>query len=253
MHLLLIDAMNLIRRVYAAVEDSEFAAEATRNKVIDTIGANLHGRGATHLLMVFEDQEVTWRHHLWPEYKAGRLPMPDALASELAALRADLERNGIHTYQMSGWEADDVIATVADRAARSGLQVTILSTDKGFCQLVSERISVLNHFDRLLWDEETVRQRWGLAPDQLTDYWALCGDQTNHLPGVPGIGKKGAAQVLDACGTLDRAIGWPDALPERQSTALDKGLSSAIRTRVLATLRTDLELGIRLSSLRAKA
>jgi protein Xni len=179
--------------------------------------------------------------------------MPEALAIELAALRTDLERTGIHTYEMSDWEADDVIATVADRAARSGLQVTILSTDKGFCQLVSERISVLNHFDRLLWDEETVRQRWGLAPDQLTDYWALCGDQTNHLPGVPGIGKKGAAQVLDVCGSLDRAIGWPDALPERQSTALGKGVSSAIRTRVLATLRTDLELGIRLSSLRAKS
>ena len=67
MHLLLIDAMNLIRRVYAAVEDSEFAAEATRNKVIDIIGANVRGRKATHLLMVYEDQEPTWRHRIWPE------------------------------------------------------------------------------------------------------------------------------------------------------------------------------------------
>lgn len=253
MHLLLIDAMNLIRRVYAAVEDSEFAAEATRNKVIDIIGANVRGRKATHLLMVYEDQEPTWRHRIWPEYKAGRSPMPEALANDLSEMRADLERSGIHSYRMSGWEADDVVATVADRAARSGLQVTILSTDKGFCQLVSERISVLNHFDRFLWNEEAVHQRWGLAPAQLTDYWALCGDQTNHLPGVPGIGKKGAAQVLDLCGSLDHAIGWPEILPERLSNALGQGIPSAIRTRVLATLRTDLELGISLSSLRAKS
>jgi len=254
MHLLLIDAMNLIRRVYAAVEaggNPEFAAEATRSKVLDIIHGNARGRGATHWMMVFEHHDETWRHRLWPEYKLGRSPMPEQLARDLPVLRSYLSRNGVHCYDQTGWEADDIIATAAVRAAENGLKVSILSTDKGFCQLVTPHIEVINHFDRLLWNEEQVRERWGFSPQRLPDFWALCGDQTNHLPGVSGIGKKGAAQVLDQCGTLDVAMGWPDSLPEKQAKLLMKDQQAAIRTRVLATLRTDIELGVSLASLRA--
>jgi protein Xni len=253
MHLLIIDAMNVIRRVYAAVEGNELADEATRTRSLGIIMSNLARLKATHLVMVFEHHDITWRHEIWPTYKEGRSPMPQALADDLASIRQYLESNGVHCYDQDGWEADDIIATIAVKAAERSLDVTILSTDKGFCQLVSPKIKVLNHFERLMWDEDQVRDRWGFIPSKLTDFWALCGDQTNHLPGVAGIGTKGAGQVLDACGSLDQAIGWPESVPQRYQKPLQEGIEFAMKTRVLATLRRDVPVGINLASLRAKA
>lgn len=250
MHLLLIDAMNLIRRVYAAAEGNELALEATQARALSIIDSNARKRDATHWLMVWEHQEETWRHRLWPEYKAGRSPMPETLAKGLAQVRSYLESNGVPGLDLHGWEADDLIASAAARAAERGMAVTILSTDKGFCQLVSPKVQVLNHFDRLLWDEQQVQDRWQASPHQLPDYWAMCGDQTNHLPGVSGIGAKGAGQILALCGSLDVALGWPDKLPPKQAASLEAGAMDAIRTRVLATLRQDVNLGLRLSQMR---
>lgn len=252
MQLLIIDAMNLIRRVYAAAEASEAAIDATCSRALSIIHSNAKRIKATHWLMVWEDHEATWRHRLWPEYKAGRVPMPEALAESLPDIRRYLEANGVHGYNLQGWEADDIIASVAARAAERAIGVTILSTDKGFCQLVSPVVQVLNHFDRLLWDVEQVKERWGADPHQLTDYWAICGDQTNHLPGVAGIGKKGAGEVLELCGSLDAALGWPDMLPERLRRLLLDGIQSAMQSRVLATLRTDVTVGLNLATLRAR-
>ncbi|MEK9765811.1 MAG: 5'-3' exonuclease H3TH domain-containing protein [Thalassolituus sp.] len=253
MQLLIIDAMNLIRRVYAAAEGSEAAFDATCSRALSIIHSNAKRIKATHWLMVWEDHETTWRHRLWPDYKAGRSPMPEALARCLPDIRRYLEANGVYGYNLSGWEADDIIASVAAKAAERAIGVTILSTDKGFCQLVSPVVHVLNHFDRLLWDVEQVRERWGAEPSQLTDYWALCGDQTNHLPGVAGIGKKGAGEVLEPCGSLDVALGWPEKLPERLRKLLSEDTQSALQSRVLATLRTDVTVGLNLGALRARS
>ena len=251
MHLLIIDAMNLIRRVYAAVEDNELAEEATRTRALGIIHGAATRAGATHCVMVFEEHGGTWRHTLWPQYKAGRAPMPEALQGALERIRDYLQSNGIHCFDLQGWEADDIVATLAVKAVSAGAGVTVLSTDKGFCQLVTPQLKVLNHFDRLLWDEDQVRERWGFPPQRLTDFWALTGDQTNHLPGVTGIGARGAGQVLDACGTLNRALAWPELAPSRYQQALRDGMHAAILTRELATLCTDVPLGISLASLRA--
>jgi len=250
-HLLIIDAMNLIRRVYAAVESSELAADATMTRALAIIHGAASRCGATHWAMVFEEPCETWRHKLWPEYKANRQPMPEALRRVLPDIRRYLEVNGMHCFNVEGWEADDVVATLAVKSAKAGLEVTILSTDKGFCQLVSPEVRVLNHFDRVLWDETRVSERWGFTPDALPDFWALTGDQTNHLPGVAGIGVKGAGQVLDAAGSLDRALAWPKLVPARYQAALEEEARVALMTRELARLRRDVPLGMRLSALRA--
>ncbi|MDF1763645.1 MAG: 5'-3' exonuclease H3TH domain-containing protein [Oleibacter sp.] len=250
MHLLLIDAMNLIRRIYAAVEDNPAALEATESRALSIIHQVASNVQASHWLMVFEDHEPTWRHRLWPEYKAGRAPMPQILEQGLSTLRIGLERQGIHCHLASGWEADDVLATVASKASLHGLATTIVSTDKGFCQLVGPRIRVLNHFDHLVWDAEQVLQRWGFEPQRLPDFWGLCGDQTNHLPGVAGIGKKGAGHILDACRTLDVAIGWPELAPSRYQVALKEHADAALRSRELARLRVDVPLNLNLHDFR---
>ena len=253
MQLLIIDAMNLIRRIYAAAEESELALEATRSHCLSVIGRNAEQCRATHIAMVFEQKCVTWRHEIWPDYKLGRPPMPQALEQGLEETRRYFQQSGIYCLELAGWEGDDVVATLAVKAAFAGLQVTILSTDKGFCQLVNPRLSVRNHFDRFSWDELMVEQRFGLRPQQLTDFWALTGDSTNHLPGVPGIGPKTAGQLLDHYHTLDLLLARHEQCDTRVRNALAQHWPQALLTRALATLRTDVPLGFNLHELRWQA
>jgi protein Xni len=250
MHLLIIDAMNLIRRVYAALEGGEWPVDGTRARSVSIATATAEAVGASHCVVVFEEKCETWRHTLWPDYKLGRAPMPEILYSGLAEIRNGLKDAGFACMDVAGWEADDIVASLADRASTGGLEVTILSTDKGFCQLLTPHIQLRNHFDRTAFDLDGVKQKWGLLPQQLVDFWAMTGDTTNHLPGVPGIGPKGAGSILDACGSLDMALAFPQLLPEKLAATLVQYWQQALLTRVLATLRRDVPLGINLHDLR---
>ena len=250
MRLLIVDAMNLIRRMYAAAEGNELALEATQSRCLSVIARNAEQIAATHVAMVFEQKCITWRHEVWPSYKEGRAPMPQELEQGLDALRRYLQQAGVFCLDLAGWEGDDVVASLALRAAFAGLEVDIMSTDKGFCQLVNSRLRVRNHFDRFTWDEDMVRNRFGLAPSQLADFWALTGDTTNHLPGVEGIGPKTAGQLLDQYRSLDLILAQLDHLDSRTRNALQKGWQNALLTRALATLRADVPLGFNLHELR---
>ncbi|QQD21570.1 flap endonuclease Xni [Venatoribacter cucullus] len=250
MKLLIVDAMNLIRRIYAAAEDAELPLEATRSRCLAAIARNAEQGQATHVAMVFEQKCITWRHQLWPDYKLGRPPMPQPLQDDLEALQRYFRQCGLYCLELSGWEGDDVVASLAVKAAFAGLQVTILSTDKGFCQLVNPRLTVRNHFDRFSWDEAMVEQKFGLKPAQLCDFWALTGDTTNHLPGVPGIGPKTAGHLLDTHGSLDVLLVHYQQCETRVQNALQQHWQNALLTRVLARLRTDVPLGFNLHELR---
>ena len=253
MKLLLVDAMNLIRRIYAAAPEGELQIEATQSRCLAAIARNAEQFQASHVAMVFEQKCQTWRHTLWPDYKLNRPPMPQMLADHLEAVTAYFRNNGLPCLDLAGWEADDVIATLADKAAFAGLQVMILSTDKGFCQLVHEGISVRNHFDRFTYDPLMVEQKFGLRPQQLPDYWALTGDTTNHLPGVDGIGPKTAGQLLDRFGSLDHILVQLQQLEGKAATKLAEQWQQALLTRILASLRLDVPLGINLQDLRWQA
>lgn len=250
MHLLIIDAMNLIRRVYAVAEKSQASLEATEARSLSIIARNAADCGASHVAVVFEEQVATWRHDIWPDYKLGRPPMPEALAQGLPTLRDHLIRQGLYCLDVVPWEADDVIATLAHKASNADVDVTILSTDKGFCQLVGKHIRAYSHFDRRLYDTEGVKGHYGLLPHQLTDFWALTGDTTNHLPGVPGIGPKTAGQLLDQFRTLDALLVQLETVPERWQNLLQEHWRAALLTRLLATLRVDVPLGVNLHELR---
>ncbi|MAD43929.1 MAG: flap endonuclease Xni [Oceanospirillaceae bacterium] len=250
MQLLIIDAMNLIRRIYAAAQESELALDATRSHCLSVIGRNAEQLNATHVAVVFEQKCTTWRHEVWPDYKLGRPPMPQELEQGLDDIRRSFQQAGLCCIELAGWEGDDVVATLAARAAFAGLEVTVLSTDKGFCQLVNARLKVRNHFDRHTWDELTVGQKFGLLPEQLADFWALTGDSTNHLPGVPGIGPKTAGQLLDQHRSLDLLLAAHASCETRVHNALAQHWPQALLTRALAKLRTDVPLGLNLHDLR---
>lgn len=250
MHLMLADGLNLIRRLYAAVEQQPAAIEATTARASSILHQLMADSGASHLALVLEDQTPTWRHQLWPDYKLNRSPMPQTLKDQLADMLQQLQANGIQYLQQPGWEADDVIATMASKASQRGLQVTIISTDKGFCQLVNDKITVRNYFDHISFDQATVIGRWGFQPDQLVDFWALAGDTTNHLPGVTGIGPKTAGKILDEAHSLDRALAFPALLDDKLASKLTEHWQNALLTRELAKLRLDVPLSHNLHDFR---
>lgn len=251
MRVLLLDAMNLIRRIYAAqekraanpVEQTEFL---TQNAILK----NVEETNATHLALVFDGRGQTWRHKIYADYKGDRKPMPSPLSEALPGFIQRYEALGIPCLHYDEYEADDIIATLAVKVSKSGGWVRIVSTDKGFMQISDHQIQIYHHFDKRILTVDDVQLQLGLKPYQLIDYLAMVGDTTNHVPGVPGIGPKQAGQLLDEYDDLDNVLIHCRELPSRAANALSEHFPQALLARKLVTLKTDCPLNINLQSLR---
>ncbi len=130
------------------------------NRCINTIADNAKRLDATHCAIIFERKEPTWRHAVWPDYKLGRSPMPEALDKALEQFKKGFKTAGFYCFEFKHWEADDVIASLAVKSAYNGLPSTIISTDTVFLQLVSHRIPALNPFDHQLFYAADARARY---------------------------------------------------------------------------------------------
>ena len=251
-HLLLIDALNLIRRIHAAVlaPDQNNQVDGAVSSTVSSLTRALHDSNPTHALLVFDGNPPTWRHELYPQYKSQRKPMPETLQKRLGDFNQAVLQQGIKTFRRSGLEADDVIASIASKALHAGVEVTILSTDRVFQQLLTRReIRLRDHFQKQDHNQETVIQQMDLQPGQLVDYLAIAG---NHdIPGVSGVGNKGATRLLKEHGTLQTIMSLEEATGPALKVQNQK--DEALLSRKLATLATELELGVRLKDLRYKA
>lgn len=261
-HLLLIDALNLIRRLYAVQERpylplTDEVAEGTKNQIIRNTEAMLrqaltrlqHELQPSHALLVFDGRDSVWRKQLYSQYKANRKPMPAILADALPLLKQHAKSVGFTSIQQDDYEADDVIASVALKLAQHGQQVTIVSTDKGFLPLLSEQINIYDAFGRQYQSAEAVQQKFGVSPAQLVRYWSLVGDSTNNIPGVNGIGPKGAHDLLALGATLTEALEHPDCHKKlKEKILLDKA-QIKIFMQILS-LKTDVQLGLNLQDMR---
>jgi len=257
--LLLVDGLNLVRRVYAAQpgEDGPGRAEAGRGAAVQSLERALREVEPSHALAVFEGGEATWRHSLFPGYKEGHAPMPEALGAALPAYVAAFGELGVSSFELSGFEADDVVATLATKVAAAGGRAVILSTDKIYLQLLSERIGVRDHFARRDWDRLQVIERFGVAPERLVDLLALAGDATSGVQGVPGVGPKTASRWLARFDSLESLLAAARApagsgaqLPPKLAAKLAAHADAARTARRLLALATDLELGLNLRDLR---
>jgi DNA polymerase-1 len=205
----------------------------------------------------FDVKGPTFRHQQYPAYKAHRPKMADDLAVQLPYVRRVCDVFRIPVIELAGVEADDVIATLAQQAVAEGLRVTVVSGDKDLLQLVSDEIRVLNPgregSGSTLYDAAQVEAKLGVPPDRVTDLLALLGDAVDNVPGVPGIGEKGARDLLQEHGSLE-------ALLERAETVKRKsyreGLlahaDAARLSKELVTLRTDLPVALDLEALRRR-
>ena len=251
MKLLLIDAMNLIRRIYAAqATRASDVIEQTLLLSQNAILKNIEVSKATHVSVVFDGKGPTWRHEMFAEYKAHRKPMPQDLAQALPQFGERFKALGIHCLLMEEYEADDLIATLAVKAALKGVRVTIVSTDKGFMQIASDHISLYHYFDKRILQLDDVEQTLGLKSHQLVDFLSLVGDTTNHVPGVPGIGPKTAGTLLEAYGDLDNILIHSEAIQGRAGIALIEHYRVALLARKLVSLKLDCRLDTNLQALR---
>src|SRR6266853_6351860 len=149
----------------------------------------------------------TFRDDLVADYKANRAPMPDELAQQISMVHAACEALGVPILTSASYEADDVIGTLTEKAFAAGFTVAIVTMDKDFFQLVRDGIRVFNPRDEGTWyDAERVKETFGVAPEQVVDVLALMGDTIDNIKGVPGIGDKGARELIAMYGTLDNLL-----------------------------------------------
>jgi len=265
-HLILIDALNLIRRVYAVQErpfiqikqdhDDELSASTlkqvlfnTQNTCVNALIKIIDQHQPTHALAVFDSQEPCWRYQLFEGYKKGRKKMPDHLANKLIDIQDAFMEQGVDSLTSDEDEADDLIATLAVKMALHGQKVTIISTDKGFLPLLSPNIHIYDYFNRRYLDEEHVQSKFSVKTSQLIDFWTLTGDNTNKIEGVSGIGQVNAAKLLNQYGSL-KAILEASDLKDSLAEKLAQSLEQMDLARKLLTLKQDIPLGFNLKDIR---
>jgi DNA polymerase I len=183
-----------------------------------------------YVAVCFDTAAPTFRHKAFEAYKAHRKKIDDALLFQLPLALELVRYWGLPVVALEGYEADDVIATLAQRGAEEGLRVVIVTADKDALQLVNRNIRVLNEAKGVVYSEEEVEKKYGLKPTQLVDFFALTGDASDNVPGVPGVGEKTAAQILKEFGTLDNALArtadMRGALKSKLETYRDQALAS---------------------------
>ncbi|GAA4901184.1 flap endonuclease Xni [Ferrimonas pelagia] len=247
--LLLIDALNLIRRIHATIPDNQ---TALIERCDSAIKKALRQHGPSHAMLVWDGgHQHSWRRELYPQYKAQRKPMPDDLAANLPALQQHLEQMGLGSVRQDNIEADDLIATIAVKVVEHGGHVVILSTDKGFGQLHRVGLTQWDHFEGEALDLPKLEQKVGVPQHQLLDFWALAGDSGNGIPGVPGIGKKTAQKLLQQHQNLSQ-IFTPGTVEGKLGDTLHQHRYQARLSYALVRLRQDLILNLSLNQFRLR-
>ena len=205
--------------------------------------------------VVFDVSKKTFRHERYAEYKATRAQMPAEMESCLPYVDRIVDGLGLPRLGVEGFEADDVIGTLAKRAAAAGNEVFLVSGDKDFCQLVTDSVKIYNPFRQgtrgvEILDPAGVRERYGIPPERFRDYLALVGDSSDNVPGVPGVGPKRALEVLEQFGDLDAALADPSAF-QRAAIAgkLAEFKDQALLSRELVTIEEDMPLEVTLEQL----
>jgi protein Xni len=260
-HLVLIDALNLIRRIYAVQErpfllNNELAENTKKQVLFNTQQACGHALTKilehlqpTHALAVFDSEQPCWRYQLYPDYKKGRKKMAEHLASSLPAIQDEFMQIQVDSLIPEEDEADDIIATLAIKMALKDQNVTIVSTDKGFLSLLNPHICVYDHFNRRHLDSNFVQSKFNVKPQQLMDLWTLTGDNTNKIPGVAGVGQITAAQLLNKYGSIKCILEATDIKSTLANKLADHSEQIAL-SRELLTLKKDIPLGFNLKDIR---
>jgi len=253
--LLIIDAMNLIRRIYAVQEkqhgQTDKALIATQTTSVNALKKMLQMHQPTHAICVFDSHAPSWRHRLYPDYKIGRKPIPEFLKNNLSNIQDRFFEIGVDSLVTEDDEADDLIATLANKMSQQKQRAIIVSTDKGFYQLLDTQILIYDYFQNIYSDPLRIKNKMQLTPSQLTDYWAMTGISSSGIKGVEGIGAKGALALLQEFNSLDNLLSHPNTTEiDKRILKVQQHQQDALLAKRLVTLQKNINLGFNLKDLR---
>jgi DNA polymerase-1 len=240
--LYLIDAHSLIFQVFHALPEMTSPSGLPTNAVFGFTKDLIYlrdERKPTYLLCLFDVPGRTFRDAIDPEYKAHRAPMPDDLQLQIPLIHQVLEAMRIPVLGVGGYEADDLIATLAASGAKRGLDVFICSSDKDCRQLLSDRVKIFNLRKQEVYDAAGLFNDWGVTPEQVVDFQTLVGDSVDNVKGVPGIGPKTAGKLLQDFHTLDNLLAHADEIPGKKQEAIKASAAIIANSRQLVRLKTD--------------
>ena len=244
--LLIVDGHAYAYRAFYAIRNLRSPAGHPTNAIygfVKMLAKMKAGLAPTHLMVVWDGGLSAERLAALPEYKAQRPEMPDDLRPQLDGLVGYLQAAGIASFRGDDVEADDYIACLARQAAQAGMAVVIASADKDFMQLVSPQIGLLNPNDKTeaVWTDEQVQAKAGVRPAQIVDWLALMGDSVDNIPGVPGVGPKTAADLLNRFGSVAALYGrLEEVKSEKLRESLRSSAAAVQRNLMLVRLRDDL-------------
>lgn len=262
--LFLIDGHALAYRSYFALTGPGGGARFTTKSGESTAGVygfasvllSLLSQESPEYLAVSFDTGRTFRDDIFPEYKGTREKMPEDLASQIVRMRELVQSFGIPIYEMEGYEADDVLGTMAKLAASQGVHTIILTGDKDLLQLSNEHVQIRLSGQKLSeaidYGPKEVKKKLGIDPGQVVDYKAMVGDTSDNIPGVRGVGEKTAVKLLEQYGTLDNIYDHIEEIPSRFQNKLVDDRENAYLSQKLATIVTDLALEFDLEACRAR-
>ena len=249
--LYLIDGSSYIYRAYFAIRHLSNSKGFATNAVLGFINMLLkvvREHAPDHLAVVFDAKGPTFRKELYPEYKANRTAMPEDLVPQIPYIKEVVRAFNMPAIEKAGFEADDIIATLAKKFAAEGLEITVVTGDKDLMQIVSDRIRLLDTMKDKVSGLEEVAERFGGTPDKVIEVQALAGDSSDNIPGVPGIGEKTAVKLIREFGTVENLLERSAEVKGKMGEKLREFAEQARLSKQLVTLVDDLSLDLDYSS-----
>ncbi|RII28450.1 MAG: ribonuclease HI [Geobacter sp.] len=255
--LYVLDGSSYIYRAYYGVRDVATSGGMPTNAVFGftrMLLTLLQENRPDYLAVVFDPpREETFRRELYPAYKAHREAMPDDLVTQLPYIRKVLQALNIPALEVPGFEADDVLATLARRSAAEGIEVTVVTGDKDLLQIVGDGISLLDTMKEQRSGPQEVLDRFGVPPELVPDVLGLAGDVSDNIPGVPGIGEKTAAELVRRFGSLEGVLEWKNLVNgKKRRENLHAHADQARLSKTLATVRYDVPVDLDMASLQRR-
>lgn len=261
-HLHLIDGSAFIFRAYHALPPLTRKSDGLPvgavsgfvNMLWKTVQDNKGPDAPTHAAVVFDKGSHTFRNDLYDLYKANREAMPEDLRPQIPLTRDATRAFNIACLEQEGFEADDIIATLACKARDAGARVTIVSSDKDLMQLVGGGVEMFDAMKNARIDSDGVVAKFGVTPDKVIDVQALAGDSVDNVPGAPGIGVKTAALLINEYGTLEALLERAEEIkqPKRRQTLIDN-VDQILLSKTLVTLDCEMDLDYALETLEVRS
>ncbi|HIJ96313.1 MAG TPA: DNA polymerase I, partial [Desulfuromonadales bacterium] len=253
--LYLVDGSSYIYRAYFAIRHLSSPSGFPTNAIygfIQMLLKLLKDYDPRHVAVVFDAGRITFRTDLYPQYKANRAAMPDDLRIQMEPIREVVRAFNIPTLELQGFEADDIIGTLAGRFAASGGRVVVVTGDKDLMQIVTERVTLLDTMKMKESGIADVVERFGVKPELVIDILGLAGDTSDNIPGVPGIGEKTAAKLIAEFKSLDELLDRATEVKGKNGEKLREFREQALLSRRLATIDCNVPLDVAPESLHAQ-